>query len=338
LNNRILVPDTTHGQMISLSFRCVQLSLSTCGVQITKMSTEGARHQIKGGIYMKLGVSSYSFLPAIKSGEMSIFDVMDWIKENGGEHIEMVPIGFTLDDNQELVEEIRTKAASLRLDISNYAIGANFMDKTEKDYRAEIERVKKQVDIAHELGTKNMRHDVASRNPSEATIIQFQKDLPAIVNACKEIADYAAQYGITTSVENHGYHVQHADRVHQIVDLVDKENFKTTLDIGNFLCVDEDPLSAVKRNITIASMVHFKDFYVRPYDHNPGRGWFSSAAGNYLRGAIVGQGDIHIPHVMKAVKESSYDGYLSLEFEGMEDCRMGIQIGLENMKRIWDEV
>lgn len=287
---------------------------------------------------MKLGVSSYSFLQAIQSGDMTIFDVMDWIKENGGEHIEIVPIGFTLDDNEELVEAIRKKASSIGIDISNYAIGANFIDKNEEEYQAEIERVKKQVDIAHALGVKKMRHDVASRNPKDATITQFQKDLPAIVNACREIADYAVQYNITTSVENHGFHVQHADRVHQIVDMVDRENFKTTLDIGNFLCVDEDPLSSVQRNISIASMVHFKDFYVRPHDRHPGSGWFQSAAGNYLRGAIVGQGDIHIPHVMKAVKASGYDGYLSLEFEGMEDCRTGIKIGLENIKRIWDEI
>lgn len=41
---------------------------------------------------------------------------------------------------------------------------------------------------------------------------------------------------------------------------------------------------------------------------------------------------------MKEVKESGYDGYLSLEFEGMEDCRTGVKIGLENIKRIWDEL
>ena len=61
------------------------------------------------------------------------------------------------------------------------------------------------------------------------------------------------------------------------------------------VCVDEDPIRAVKNNISIASMVHVKDFYIRPADCNPGEGWFPSAAGRYLRGAIAGQGDLDIP-------------------------------------------
>jgi inosose dehydratase len=73
------------------------------------------------------------------------------------------------------------------------------------------------------------------------------------------------------------------------------------------LCVDEDPLSAVKKNITYASMVHMKDFYRRSATYNPGEGWFRSAYGNYLRGAIVGHGDMNIPEIVKIVKQSGND-------------------------------
>ncbi|MBO1914269.1 TIM barrel protein, partial [Microvirga sp. 3-52] len=108
----------------------------------------------------------------------------------------------------------------------------------EEDYQAEIVRVKKEVDIANQLGIKFMRHDVASRPIPETTIQQFEADLPQLIEACREIADYANQYGIITSVENHGYYIQASDRVQSLVSHVDRPNFKTTLDIGNFLCVD----------------------------------------------------------------------------------------------------
>ncbi|NAP01471.1 sugar phosphate isomerase/epimerase, partial [Halomonas sp. MG34] len=56
---------------------------------------------------MKLGISSYSLYSAMKAGEMSILDVMEWGAEQGGEHIEIVPnLGFTLEDGG-LVSEIR---------------------------------------------------------------------------------------------------------------------------------------------------------------------------------------------------------------------------------------
>lgn len=57
-----------------------------------------------------------------------------------------------------------------------------------------------------------------------------------------------------------------------------------------------------------------------------------------MRGAIVGQGDIPIREVLQIIKNSGYDGYLSIEFEGMEECRLGTRLGLDNAKRIWNEL
>ncbi|NWL86288.1 MULTISPECIES: sugar phosphate isomerase/epimerase family protein [unclassified Paenibacillus] len=285
---------------------------------------------------MKLGISSYSLYQAMEAGAMDILSVIDWVKEIGAEHIEIVPLGFNLADNPQLADQIVERAAKAGIEISNYAIGANFITDTEEAYEAEIERVLKEVDVAHRLGVKLMRHDVASR--PDTSIVNFNSDLERIANACRKIADYAKGFGITTSVENHGYYVQASDRVQTLVHTVGRDNYKTTLDIGNFVCVDEDPIRAVKNNISIASMVHVKDFYIRPADRNPGEGWFPSAAGRYLRGAIAGQGDLDVPALLGIVKSSGYDGYLSIEYEGMEDCRRGAKIAFDNVKRIWNEL
>ncbi|MFD0710711.1 sugar phosphate isomerase/epimerase family protein [Paenibacillus sp. GCM10027626] len=283
---------------------------------------------------MKLGLSSYSLSRAIQANEMTIFDAISWVKEHGGEHIEIVPFGFDLDP--EMIKQIRNHAEQVGIELSNYCIGANFAVDSEEEYEKEIARVMKEVDNAAALGVKLMRHDVASR--PDVAVSNFMADLPKLAEACRRIADHAAQYGITTSVENHGYYIQASDRVQALVHAVNRPNFRTTLDIGNFMCADEESVAATKKNLPIASMVHIKDFYLRPANENPGRGWFPTTAGNYLRGAIAGQGDIDMRGVLRAVKQSGYDGYLSIEFEGMEDCRLGSEIGLENVRRIWDEV
>ncbi|MNN92610.1 hypothetical protein D3C81_2109190 [compost metagenome] len=59
--------------------------------------------------------------------------------------------------------------------------------------------------------------------------------------------------------------------------------------------------------------------------------------GNYLRGAIAGHGDLPLWDILRLIKNSGYDGYLSIEFEGMEDCRTGTRIALDNVRRIWNE-
>jgi inosose dehydratase len=287
---------------------------------------------------MKLGLSSYSLYNAIKDGSMTILDCVRWVADNGGEHIEIVPLGFDLTDGSGLPEAIREEAQRVGIDISNYAIGANFADKSGDELRREIERVKSHVDIASRLGVKLMRHDVASRPIPEATLSRFIDDLPRLVEACREIADYAAPYGITTSIENHGYFVQGSDRTLTLVGRVSRDNFRTTLDIGNFLCLDEDPVVAVSKSVPYMSMLHLKDFYCRPASENPGDGWFQTAGGQYLRGAVVGHGDLKMRDILRIVKASGYDGYISIEFEGMEECRWASKTGMANALRIWQDV
>jgi inosose dehydratase len=287
---------------------------------------------------MKLGLSTYSLSRAIQAKQMDVLQAIQWIKNNGGEHVEIVPVGFSLDDNPALIDAIREKARKIHIDISNYAIGANFITDDQDAYEREIERVMRQVDIAHRLGIKSMRHDVAWRPIPESGIMNFEADLPRLVEACQQIADYAAQYGMTTNVENHGFYVQASDRVQRLVELVNRPNFKTILDIGNFMCVDQDPVVSVKKNLPYAFMIHLKDFYLRPAHQNPGEGWFRTAGDNYLRGAIVGQGDMDMRTILSLIKKFGYNGYISLEFEGMEDCLAGSKIGLDNARRIWEEV
>lgn len=287
---------------------------------------------------MKTGVSLYSLSRAIKANEMTVTQAIEWTADKGAEHVEIVPCGFSLAEDRKLLDAIVATTARLGMAISSYTIGANFVRGTDAEFRAEIERVKKEVDIAAALGVKRMRHDVAYRPPEEATLANFEKDLPFIVEACREVADRAAKHGIVTSIENHGYHVQHFDRVQRVIDQVNRENFKTTLDIGNFVVVDLNPLAGVRKNAPLASMVHVKDFYLRDAKADPGKGWGKTLGGNYFRGAIVGHGDIDIKAALKLLKDVGYDGYLSLEFEGMEDCRAGVEIGLENLKRFVAEL
>ncbi|WP_405171270.1 sugar phosphate isomerase/epimerase [Paenibacillus sp. FSL H8-0280] len=287
---------------------------------------------------MKIGLSTYSLQQALDRKELTVPDAIRWIADQGGEHVEIVPMGFSLIDNPELIDEIKAAAKEVGIDISNYAIGANFAVQEDAEaLEQEIQNVMRHVDVAAALGVKLMRHDVAFRPAPEGTVAQFEIDLPVLVKACQRIADYAAGFGITTSVENHGYYVQSSERIQRLLHETARSNFKTTLDVGNFLCVDEDPVSAVKNNIPYASIVHAKDFYWRPSYRNPGEGWFQTSHGNYLRGAIVGQGDIDMPEVFRVLKQSGYDGYISVEFEGMEDCKTASRIAMENVRRLWEE-
>lgn len=299
---------------------------------------------------MQFGFSSYSFFQHLRSGKMSILDVIDWVADSEGTHLELA-LGFVnlkasgdkeepnLDQNPELVGALKKRAADRGVVLSNIAASADFLGDADS-VRRNVETTKRLVDVAAELGITLFRHDVSQWAYRAKDVAEFDAALPGIVECSKEIAQHAAQYGITTSVENHGYLMNGSERVRRLLYQVDEPNFKTTLDIGNFLCVDENPTVAVKNNLPYASIVHLKDFYIR--DHFPGdlpgEGWLHTPGGAYLLGAIVGYGDLEMHSIVKQIKDSGYDGFITIEFEGIEECLLASATGLANAKRLFAEV
>ena len=292
---------------------------------------------------MKIGLSLYSISRAIKDGRLDPLQAIEWIADHGAEHVEIVPGNYVDIDDPKVVKAVKAKAKKCHLAISSYTIGANFLtagedahERTKTEYRQEIERVKGQVDIAAALGTKFMRHDVGYRSAAKCSLEQFEKDLPKVIKACQEIADYAKKYGITTSVENHGLHFQGSERVRRLVMGVNRPNYKTTIDVGNFLCVDELPQSGLLNNIDIASgIIHFKDFHIRDWVPTPAW-YFRTIHGRYLRGAVTGYGDVDLRAVVRILKDHKYNGFISIEYEGKEDALLGAEVSMANVKALFE--
>jgi len=295
---------------------------------------------------MKIGLSSYSMDNLMQTGEMTILDVMVFAKENHAEHIELVPFGFSLVDdrtgnfNEVLIDSILQKSAELSLPISNYAVLGDLLLPDRDARLAELERLKRHIDTAAKLGIRQMRHDISSfRRPLETnTQKDFENAFPQMVECCRILCEYAAGYGITTLVENHGFFINGSDRVIRLVEAVERDNFRMLLDTGNFACMDESCAAAVKKCLPYAAMIHLKDFYIRKPSSLPGIGglfrcdsgnWFSTVSGcSMLRGAVLGQGDLPIEDILISIRNTGFRGYVSVEFEGMENPRHGSAAGL----------
>lgn len=291
---------------------------------------------------MKIGLSSYSLSGAMNRGEMDILGVIRWCAEAGAEQIELVPLGnFAPSKDEALCKEIVRTAEDAGIELGNYSIGGSLMSRDANELRAEIERIKREVDAAASMEIRNFRTDVASFGGSfeQNNIASFMQLLPQLTAGAAEIADYAAQYGITVNIENHGWFMNGSERVRMLVEGVARKNYGLQLDVGNFVCVDEDPVIAVKRTLSLANVVHFKDFYIRRNQTvetlNAGGGcWFPSQFGTALQGSVVGWGDVDVYTIADLIRESGFDGVVSLEFEGAEECKMASKAGLTILKKL----
>ena len=288
---------------------------------------------------MKIGVSSYSFYALTSTGKMDMFQVIAKAKEMGFDYIEIA--GFETPEGETpegYAKKLKAECDRVGIHVGNYTIGADFINCANGDVDAEIERLKGEVNIAHILGATGMRHDATGGFKAEVKGAKgFDQALPILVKGCRAVTEYAAKFGIRTMVENHGFFSQDSERVEKIYNGVNHENFGLLVDIGNFLCADESPIHAVGRVAPYAAHVHIKDFHVKPgTEANPGEGWFCSRGGNYLRGAIIGHGNVPVLQCLNIIKKSGYDATMSVEFEGLEDCDLGIKTGLQNLRNYWN--
>lgn len=279
---------------------------------------------------MKISVSSYSFNKLLINGVMTQFDCIAKAKEMGFDAIEFVDILPPVNvSKEEYATVLKDECKRLDLPISCFTFGADFLKGSDGKTDVEIEKVKKMIDLANILGVNLIRHDATTGDGRPFDII-----LPIISDACRKVTEYAAVLGIKTTVENHGFFCQDSDRMEKLYNAVNHPNFGLLADMGNFLCADEAPDKAFSRVAPYAFYAHAKDFHVKSAMlPNPGEGFFSSRNGNYLRGAIIGHGDVPIKHCIKSLKNANYTNYVAIEFEGMEDTISAIAIGLANLRK-----
>ena len=287
---------------------------------------------------MRVSVSSYSCGQQVWAGKMTQLDIVSKVKEMGFDAVEFTDIAGAGDLalQKENARKIREEADRVGLEISNYTIGANLYQPTAEEVDAEVERLKGQVEIAAILGAKVMRHDVCWQLGKTGSARSFGLMLPTIAEAARRVAEYAATFGIKTCSENHGFIAQDSYRVEQLFNAVNHDNYGLLVDIGNFICVDEDPAQAVSRVAPYAVHVHLKDMLVRPEPVGP---ICNATRGcNYFAGTVVGEGDIPVKKCLQILKKAGYDGIVSLEYEGAEDCLTGIARGLANVRKILAEI
>lgn len=281
-----------------------------------------------------IGVSSYSFGELFQ--ELGVKGMMEKAKEIGFEAIEFSGLGVESDlkSNIELAKEYKDCSEEVGIVINNFATGADMTHYCDgaKTLAEEVERLKGRVDIAEALGVKKMRHDIAWEYNGNRSLKSFFEALPIYAEACREITKYAEQKGIKTMFENHGFFVQNADRVLTLLEEVNHPNFGLLLDMGNFICAEDNNLNSCKMLAKYAFHCHAKDFFDKCYKCPDEEHWFRTSGGRLLQGCALGEGIVNPAKCIEILKDNGYNGDFSLEYEGIGDRIENIKKGYKLLK------
>ncbi|MBQ7153589.1 MAG: sugar phosphate isomerase/epimerase [Clostridia bacterium] len=279
---------------------------------------------------MRISVSDYSFSNYRRATGAGYEQICAKAKEIGFEGIEFTDLSGP--NPEKTAESVRVYCEKIGLPIVSYTVGANFLSDSLSE---EIEKVEKRVDVAAILGVSVMRHDAAFSLKDKAGYT-WEDGIKDMADAIREVTCYAAEKGIRTCTENHGFIYQDSERVEALIREVNHPNYGWLVDIGNFLCAGEDSVKAVKRAAPYAFHVHAKDFLFKAknsVDPAP-EGFFRNRDGDFLRGTILGHGVIEIKSCVKLLEKAGYNGWYSLEFEGLEDNLTALSMGMNYLRVI----
>ncbi len=134
---------------------------------------------------------------------------------------------------------------------------------------------------------------------------------PWVIEALEACIPTAEKCGVVMALENHWGLGLTPEGILRIVNAVDSPWLQITTDTGNFL---EEPYERLAKIAPKTIFVQAKTYY-------GGGQWYSL--------------DLDYPRIARILNEAGYRGYISLEFEGMEDYRTALPKSLELLRSVF---
>ena len=254
---------------------------------------------------MKIGCSSWSYHRTIEAGKL---DQRGWIEKCAREleldGVELLDVHFPKEVERSYLQSLKKQIIDLGLTISAVSASNHFTTPDDGERTKEIAKVKRWADIAAYLGAPVLRCFAGSgKELSEPAV--FTKTARAL----QECADYCRDnYGIVLAMENHGGTT--AEQILSLIKEVGRDWFRLTLDTGNF---SEDPYGSIRKAVPLAVFVHAKTYEI-------------DESGNEKRLDYI--------QIFQILRDASYRGFLSLEFEGEGEEEVMVPKSIEFLKRL----
>jgi len=252
---------------------------------------------------MKFAFSSNAFT------NFTLLDAIREISQVGYSGIEImcdVPHAYPPNLSPEKIDEIQNTLAQNKLQISNlnaftlFALGDTYhpswIETISEKREARINHTVDCIDLAHRLGAKNI--SIEPGGPLlPAENMSHEKALQLFDQGIRKVLPMAEKKQIKILIEPEpGLLLENSKQFVGFMKGFDSNYLKLNFDIGHFYCVNEDPSNLILELREYIEHFHMADIKDRVHYH-----------------LIPGLGAIDFQKVFKAIKEISYDGYITVE-------------------------
>lgn len=260
-----------------------------------------------GNPHVKLSCNLYSFNAPLRSGEMTLDQVVRFCSDLGFAAVDPTGYyfpGYPTAPDAAYAHQWKRRAFRLGLDISGTGVRNDFAVADAERRAADVALVERWVQFAARLDAPVLRVFAGRAVPPE----QREEATAWVVDSLRRCAEHGAREGVMIVLQNHADFIRNADQLLHIVRAVDSPWFAVNLDIGSF--PEGDPYEQIARVAPHAATWQIKE--------------------NVHVGAREVPTDLE--RVLRIVRESGYRGYLPLETLGPGDPRAKVTRFLEQVR------
>lgn len=281
---------------------------------------------------MNLGISMYSYVAAVRAGQLNIESFIHTAADLGAPGVELLDFFYSDWDADRKVAQNALKQTGLVCGV--FSVANNFAKSNPEEREQAIQTINKGVDEAVHFNTNTVR--VFAGDIYEGADFTYEQAFTWIVDGLATASDYAQSKNIRLALENHGKLAGRGDQINDIIAQVRTKTGHNALganpDTGNFLLVNQPGHEGVAEVAPNAYMMHFKDFIVEPGGHHKG------IDGTEYAGTVIGEGTVDLGASLAALKEVNFSGWVNLEYEGEADPMTGVPTSYTNAKKFIDAI
>jgi len=241
----------------------------------------------------------------------SYVQMLETVKNLGFGGLELYQYDDLKTPDLDVAKRIAERAAELEMTIPCLSIGS---DLSGDDQAEQMERVKQYICVAETAGAPYIHFTTAPYMQYMPEFVPLGRLIRRIAPAVKALCDFAAEHHVGCVVEGQGYYINGTEPLERLLEAVDHPNMGIVADLGNLLCVDEQPERFVGYFAPVVHHVHIKDMVVQPLPTDePGVRWYPTKQGSVLHRIELGEGIIDIERNLRILAAAGYNGNFSIE-------------------------
>jgi L-ribulose-5-phosphate 3-epimerase len=276
-----------------------------------------------------IALSTYSLWRFRNEAFRDIHRCIDVASEFGFDGVELLL--YQIEQNTLLsnsaMQEIKRHAFRQGLPLCGMSTHQGFVTPDKEKRQRNVDLTIGQIETCYQLGIPTMRvntgrwgtsrnFDELMKNRGIEPPLEGYTDedgYPWVIESFEKCLPTAEKCGVMLGLENHWGLGLTPEGVIRIVDAVDSPWLQVTLDTGNFL---ENPYEKLEQLAPRAAFVQAKTYY-------GGGQWYEI--------------DIDYDRVAKMLHRHNYKGWVSLEFEGMENYEIAIPKSLALLRNAFSQ-